>query len=285
MKKTHIATAILMLISLAGAQPLIAQTDSVKEQLTVPLSDPNKPGKLHVGLINGSIHVVGYAGKEVVIDAVAELNSNYNSPNKKRESKPDELASGMKKISTRGDFDISAEEKNNNVKVNSNSMRRTVNLTIKVPQQFSLKVSTVNHGEISIENVTGEFEVNNVNGPIQLTNIAGSAVANTVNGQLKANFKSVNSDAPMAFSTLNGNVDVTFPATAKFNVKLKSDRGEIYSDFDVDVDKTQPKATRSSQDGMYKVSIDDWVQGKVNGGGREVMMKNMNGNIYIRKAK
>ncbi|RRB02454.1 DUF4097 family beta strand repeat-containing protein [Larkinella rosea] len=282
MKKNHIATALLMFVSLAGAPRLIAQTDQVKEQLTVPLSDPNKPGKLHVGLINGSIHVVGYAGKEVVIDAVAELNTNSN---KRKEPKPDELANGMKRISTRGDFDISAEEKNNNIHVSSNSIRRTVNLTIKVPQQFSLKVSTVNHGEISIENVTGEFEVNNVNGPIQLTNIAGSAVANTVNGLLKANFKSVNSDAPMAFSTLNGNVDVTFPATAKFNVKLKSDRGEIYSDFDVDVDKTQPKATRSSQEGMYKVSIDDWVQGKVNGGGREVMMKNMNGNIYIRKAK
>jgi hypothetical protein len=89
----------------------------------------------------------------------------------------------------------------------------------------------------------------------------------------------------MAFSTLNGNVDVSLPAAAKFGVKLKSDRGEIYSDFDVDVDKSQPQATRSGKDGMYKVSIEDWVKGKVNGGGGEIMMKNMNGNIYVRKTK
>jgi hypothetical protein len=279
MKTNHITTAILLLISIAGSNPLMAQAE-VKEQLTVPLSDPNKPGSLNVGLINGSIHIIGYTGKEVVIDGVSEAGTN-----KKKDNKPDELANGMKRISTRDDFDITAEEKNNSVKVSTSSMKRSINLTIKVPQQFSLKVSTINNGDIVIENVNGEFEVNNVNGPITLTNIAGSAVANSVNGNLKATFRTVNSEAPMAFSTLNGSVDVTFPATAKFDVKLKSDRGEIYSDFDVDVDKSQAKTVRTNQNGMYKVSIDDWVQGKINGGGREVMMKNMHGNIYIRKAK
>ncbi len=110
-------------------------------------------------------------------------------------------------------------------------------------------------------------------------------MATTVNGEVKANFKSITAESPMAFTSLNGRVDVTFPASAKFNVKLKSDRGEIFSDFDVDVDKTQPKANRVNKDGMYKVTVDDWIQGKVNGGGSEVMMKNMHGNIYIRKAK
>ena len=71
----------------------------------------------------------------------------------------------------------------------------------------------------------------------------------------------------------------------KANVKLKSDRGDVFSDFDIDIDKTQPKANRSTQTGMYKVTIEDWVYGKINGGGPEVMMKNMNGNIYVRKAK
>ena len=280
MKTNRILVALFMLISLTEIHPLLAQSE-IKEQLTIPLTDPNKPGSLHVGIINGSIHVVGYAGKEVVVDAVAETNAG-----KKKEEKPDELANGMKRISTRGGLDLSAEEQNNKINLSSGgSMKRSVNLTIKVPQQFSLKVSTINHGDIVIENVTGELEINNVNGPITLTGVSGSAVANSVNGQLKATFKNVNSEAPMAFSTLNGNVDVTFPANAKFDVKLKSDRGEIFSDFDVDVDKSQPKASRSSKDGMYKVSIDDWVQGKVNGGGREVMMKNMHGNIYIRKAK
>lgn len=289
MKTNRIKATIFLLISLAGFQPLYAQNE-IKEQLVVPLSEPNKPGSLQVNLINGSIRVTGYSGKEVVIDAATGTDPSGPDarPHGRRatgEDKPDELAGGMKKLSNRGGLDITAKEKNNAVQVSSGMINRSVNLTIKVPQQFSLKLSTVNDGDIVVENVNGELEVKNVNGQVQLNNVSGAAVANTINGPVKATFRNVNADAPMAFSTLNGNLDVTFPANAKFNVKLKTDQGDIYTDFDVDVDKTQPKGSRSSQDGMYKVSVDDWVQGKVNGGGREVMMKNMHGNIYIRKAK
>lgn len=270
----------LLFIFFLPATSLLAQND-VKEQLVVPLSDPGKPGTLRVNLINGSIHVMGYSGKDVVID----IASTSNSRQQKRDENDDKAANGMKRINPGNPFDVSAREKNNMVNIEANSIQQPVNLTIKVPQQFSLRIGAVNHGQITVDNVSGEMEVNNVNGSIELSNIAGSAVANTVNGGVIATFKSVNADAPMAFSTLNGNVDVTFPASAKMNVKLKSDRGDIYTDFDIDVDKTQSKVNRSNQNGMYRVSIDDWVQGKVNGGGREIMMKNMNGNIYVRKVR
>jgi DUF4097 and DUF4098 domain-containing protein YvlB len=154
-----------------------------------------------------------------------------------------------------------------------------------VPQRFSLKISTINNGDITIDNVNGELEINNVNGNIELTNIGGSAVAHTINGDLKATFRDVSANTPMAFSTLNGRIDVTLPASAKANMKLKSDRGDIFSDFDIAIDKNQPKATRSAQSGMYRVSVDDWVYGKINNGGPEVMMKSMQGSIYVRKGK
>lgn len=118
-----------------------------------------------------------------------------------------------------------------------------------------------------------------------MTNVSGNVVANTVNGAVTVTFNSVEGKAPMAFTTLNGNVDVTFPASTKANFKVKSDQGEVYSDFDMDIDKSQPKRDKSSQSCLYKISMDEWVYGKINGGGPEVMMKNMNGNIYIRKAK
>ncbi len=260
----------------AISAPLMAQGD-LKEQLTIPLSDPAKPGTLKVHLVTGSIRVTGYNGNQVVIDA------STKQPDKPE--KPKENGEGMKRISKNGALDISATEENNVVNVSSKLFNTKMELNIKVPMKFSLNVGTVNDGDILIENVDGEMEITNVNGDIRLTNISGSAVANTVNGLLKANFKTVAAKSPMAFSTLNGNVDVTLPATAKFDVKLKSDRGEIYSDFDVDVDKATPQATKTAKDGMYKVSIEDWVKGKVNGGGSEIMMKNMNGDIFVRKAK
>lgn len=281
MQYSRLYTTLICLLSLLSVTSVLAQND-VKEQLVVPLSDPGKPGTLKVNLINGSINVVGYNGKDVVID----ISSSSANARKRRDDDDDRnVSNGMKRISAGNPLDVSARERSNTVTIEANSHRFPVDLTIKVPQQCALRVGTVNHGDISIENVTGEIEVNNVNGAIELSNISGSAVANTVNGAVKATFKGVNQNAAMAFSTLNGNVDVTFPASAKMNVKLKSDRGDIYSDFDIDIDKTQPKVNRTNQNGMYRVSVDDWVQGKVNGGGHEIMMKNMNGNIYIRKAK
>ncbi|MCF0069991.1 DUF4097 family beta strand repeat-containing protein [Dyadobacter sp. CY261] len=270
---------ILVLAAFAAfttfSAPLLAQGE-LKEQLSVPLSDPAKPGSLKVHLVRGSIRITGYNGNQVLIDA----SSKQDKP-----EKPKENSEGMKRISKNGSLDITATEENNVVNVSSKLFNTQMELNIKVPMKFALNVGTVNDGDITIENVDGEMEITNVNGDIRLTNISGSAVANTVNGLLKATFKTADAKSPMAFSTLNGNVDVTLPATAKFDVKLKSDRGEIYSDFDVDVDKAAPQASRSSKDGMYKVSIEDWVKGKVNGGGSEIMMKNMNGNIYVRKAK
>ena len=268
---------IIALLSLIGATTLLAQSD-VNQQLIVPLTDPSKPGSLEVGLVTGFIHVTGYAGKDVVIEAMTDGNRQKRSDERN-------AGSGMKRITPTNSLDISAEEKNNRVTVSTSSFQKPVNLTIKVPQRFSLKLSTVNEGDITVDNVTGELEINNVNGPIELTNISGSAVANTINGELKATFRQVDTNAPMAFSTLNNRVDVTFPASVKVNVKLKSDRGDIFSDFDISVDKKQPQATRSNQSGMYRVTIEDWVYGKINGGGPEVMMKSMNGSIYVRKAK
>ncbi|MBO9612752.1 MAG: DUF4097 family beta strand repeat protein [Dyadobacter sp.] len=275
MKTPRILALAALTAFTAISAPLLAQGD-LKEQLTIPLSDPAKPGTLKVHLITGSIRVTGYSGNQVVIDAVTKQPEKAEKPKE---------VDGMKRISRNGGLDISATEEKNVVNVSSKLFNTKMELNIKVPMKFALNVGTINDGDILIENVDGELEITNVNGDIRLTNVSGSAVANTVNGVLKANFKTLDAKSPMAFSTLNGNVDITLPATAKFDIKAKSDRGEIYSDFDVDVDKTVPQANKTSKDGMYKVSIDDWVKGKVNGGGSEIMMKNMNGNIYVRKAK
>jgi DUF4097 and DUF4098 domain-containing protein YvlB len=210
---------------------------------------------------------------------------NTGNKNNKEMTEDADAGNGMKRISPRNSYDVTASEDNNIITVSSNNVNKPVSLNLKIPQDVKLKLSTVNDGVIEVDNVKGELEINNVNGGIKLTNITGSVVATTVNGDLTATFISVDPQAPMAFTTLNGNVDVTFPATAKSNLKLKSDRGEIYTDFNIEIDKGEPKVDKTSHSGMYRVKLEDWIIGKINGGGAEVLMKNMNGNIYIRKAK
>ncbi|TGD82279.1 DUF4097 family beta strand repeat-containing protein [Hymenobacter wooponensis] len=269
---------LLTLLALAWVRPTVAQ-QAGKEQLTVALSSPGKPGTLHLKLVGGSIKVEGTTGKEVVIDVT-------NREGRRASSSSDEPGpNGMRRISRVNGLDVTAQEKDNHVYIKTQSWQNPVDFVIKVPRQFSLQIGTVNDGNISVQNVAGELEISNVNGSIRLDDVAGSAVLNTVNGDIITDFKDITSGVPMAFSSVNGKIDVSLPAKAKANMKLKSDRGEIYSDFDLAVDNNAPKVTRTAKDGTYRVSVDSWTSGKINGGGAEFMMKTLNGNIYIRKAK
>jgi hypothetical protein len=242
----------------------------------VPLSNPGKPYTLKVHLVEGSIKVVSYDGKDIIINVTPKEGEEEG------ESKATE--NGMKRISTSGGYEITAKEADNTITVNNSNPNKAVNLDLKIPQDVKLKLGTVNNGNIEVENVRGEVEVNNVNDEIKLTNISGSVVANTVNGDVTVTFNMVDPKAPMAFSTLNGDVKVTLPADTKANLKLKSDMGDVFSDFDIEIDKTPPKINTTTEPGMYKIKKDDWVYGKINGGGPEMMMKNMQGNIYVKKA-
>jgi DUF4097 and DUF4098 domain-containing protein YvlB len=163
---------------------------------------------------------------------------------------------------------------------------RPIDLTISVPVHTSLKLSAVNSGDIVVSGVDGELDVNDVNGSVTLNNVSGSAVAHALNGRLSATFTRVN-QKPMAFSSLNGEIDVTFPADLKANLSLKSDRGEILTDFDVQM-QTAPVAPTVEDGrhngGKYRVRIDKTVHGTINGGGPEYQFTNFNGSIYIRKA-
>lgn len=255
------------------------ESENEKEQLIVHLTNSGKPGKLSLDLVNGDIHVIGYDGKDVIIEAIAEVD---NSVSRK---KGNVRSDGMKRITPADGFEITASEDNNNVKVQTDEVMKTINFTIKVPKKFSLKLSTVNNGNILIENVSGSFELENANGSIKMKNVSGSALANTINGDLIADFDSILTGTPMAFTTLNGDVDVTLPPTVKANIKMQSEMGEIYSDFDIDINKSTSKAKHTNEKGIYKIQQDKWTYGKINGGGAEILMKNMHGDVNIRKGK
>ncbi|HTP80599.1 MAG TPA: hypothetical protein VMM57_09370 [Bacteroidota bacterium] len=90
----------------------------------------------------------------------------------------------------------------------------------------------------------------------------------------------------MSFSSLNGEIDVTFPSTIKATLSMKTEQGEIYSDFDIAMDNSAPKVEEGGKGkGRYHVSVEHTMRGKVNGGGAEIQFKNYNGDIYIRKGK
>ena len=268
-----VVAALVLSVALAPAATR-GQTPSSGDRLSVSLSDPSRPALVKASLVNGGITVKGYDGKEVVVEARARNRESARSD------------SNMKRIivSSTG---LSVEEENNEVRINTDSYMRPIDLTISVPFHTSLELSAVNSGDIVVTGVDGELEVKDVNGSVTLNNVSGSAVAHALNGRLLATFTRVNPQKPMAFSSLNGDIDVTFPADLKANLSLKSDRGEIFTDFDVQIQTAPVEPTVEDgrgHGGKYLVRIDKTVHGTVNGGGPEYQFTNFNGGIYIRKA-
>jgi hypothetical protein len=260
----------------AGSQRTLAQGQSQAgaDRIPVTLSDPSRPAHVKVSMVNGGITVKAYEGKEVVVEA--RVRSHENSRN---EGGPKRLA-----ISSTG---LSVEEENNEVNINTESYNRAIDVSVSVPVHTSLKLRAVNDGDIVVTGVDGEIDVDDINGAVTLNNISGSVVAHALNGHVYATLTRVNPQKAMAFSSLNGDIDVTFPADLKANVSIRSDQGDVFSDFDVQMQATaaQPVVEDSrGKGGKYRVKIDKTVRGTINGGGPEIQFRNFQGKIYIRKA-
>jgi DUF4097 and DUF4098 domain-containing protein YvlB len=266
MKKQILIALIICFTTMVYAQSM--------GDFPVPLSDPAKRGKLKAHLNYGSITVKGTARKDVLVKYASE---NEDSDGERKGTKD-----GLKRISG-GTMDLEVSENANYVKVESGSWNNKLNLVIEVPIGFDVKVSSYNDGDILISNIEGEVEITTYNGEIAAENISGSVIATTYNGEIKVTFDKVKEGVPMSYSTYNGDIDITFPASLKATFKMKTEQGEILSGFDMKMIESGPVQKKDTKSGTYKVVIDEWVKGEVNGGGPEISMRNYNGDVIIRK--
>ncbi len=277
-------------------QGIRAQDASVPagDKISVNLSDPSRPATIKASLLNGSITVKGYDGKEVVAEARVRSGDSRRGPRGWRSDSDDRRPGsddsssaptpGMKRLSLAA-TGLAVEEDANVVRVSTDSVNRTIDLVISVPRQSSVILRTVNDGNLTVTDITGDIDVNDTNGSVTLEHISGSVVAHALNGKVRATFDHVGQKS-MAFSSLNGAIDVTFPPDLKANLLIKSDRGDVYSDFDVQLATGAPQQVvedgRKSGEG-YRVRIDKTIHATIGGGGPEIQFTNMEGNIYIRK--
>ncbi len=264
MKKLFIA-----LLGLAFSISTWAQTTG---EIPIPLSDPSKRATLKAHINRGSITVKGTGRKDILVKySVAE--------GKKKEG---ETKDGLKRISS-GTIDLEVSENSNAVKINSDSWNTKIDLEIEVPSGIDLKLEGYNGGDIIVSNIQGEIEIENYNGKITATEISGTVVAATYNGAIVVKYNKLTPNTPLSYSTYNGDIDLTLPSNLKATLKMRTQQGDILSDFDVNLIKGGPVKKQETKSGTYKVVIDEWVRGEINGGGAEITMKNYNGDLKIRK--
>ena len=259
---------MLMIMLFVGTVSVLGQ-----EKVSVPLEDAGKRGKLVVDNKSGNVTVKGVPRKDVLVQ--------YNARGNDGGLKVEDAGGGLKKIS--GNIPgLEISSNGNTVRVVAENWLKDIDIVVETPQDFDLVVSTYKGGEVIIQNINGEIETSNYTGPITAENISGCLVAQTYVGDIKASFKSISADQPMAFATYTGKIDLTLPASTKASFKMKSGNGDVYTSFDMDLQRSGSAEESKDKNGFKKI-IEGWITGKLNGGGPEFRVETHMGDIYIRK--
>jgi DUF4097 and DUF4098 domain-containing protein YvlB len=221
------------------------------DKINVPFRDASKPRMVNIEVFNGSITVKAYNGNEAIVESTGRPSRRSHSEN---------VPPGMHQIGPgRSGLDIT--EENNVINIRAGVMG-SADITVQVPTQTSLKIRSMNGGKILVEGVSGEIDAQNLNGSVTLDRVTPNKT--------------------MSFSSMNGTIDVTLPSDVKANLKMKSDNGDIYSDFDVKLTGSSAPQVED-RDGRHRIRIDKTMNGTINGGGPEMSFVTFNGHILIHK--
>ena len=214
--------------------------------------------------------IEGVTGGELIIET-----SDY-------EGIPDK-AKGLKPLSATGPentgIGLSVHQEGNRIIVGAAS--RNANdgtYYLKVPKNMKLMadVNSWQAGDIVIKGMASDVEVKTQNADLRLENVTGPIIANSLSSDIVVVFSSVNQNSPTSLSSTSGDIDITLPATTKGNFSMSSISGEVYTDLDFKFGNDKD-LTRFGGGMSAKASL--------NGGGVEISLKCISGDVYIRKAK
>lgn len=273
--KTTLRTILWLVL---GAALSAGGPRAAAEELTLPLSRPGQPVVLGAAGLQASFTVEGYDGEVVLIETVAADDGGHAHGSRDEEAPP-----GMRRLPNAA-FGLEAEEEDNRVRVKLDG-RASQRVRIRVPRNTSVRLKSVNGGDMVVRGVSGEHELEHTNGAITATDVSGSVVAQTTNGAVKVTFARIDPDTPMSFVSFNGSVDVTFPPGLAADLKMRSHNGQVYTDFDVELEEAGPVKKEEKREGSYRVSLERSIEAQVGGGGPEMTLRTFNGSIYVRKGR
>jgi hypothetical protein len=268
--------ALPIVFAAAFAAVALPASPQSGDAVTVQFSDPSRPGAIRVQMMNGSISVRGEDRRDIVVNSEVGVDDDRE----RRRGRAAQDAIGLRQLTPGPGLTIT--EENNRIAITGNSFNARGNVELRVPARTDVTLRGLNGELLAVENVEGEIEVSHQNGRVRLTNVAGSVVAQSQNGDVHVLLTRLAGDKAMSFISFNGNVDVTLPSAARANLKMRSDNGAIFTDFDVEVGQAeQPQPSR--QNGRFRIELDRTITGTINGGGPEFELRTFNGNVYLRR--
>jgi DUF4097 and DUF4098 domain-containing protein YvlB len=254
---------------LALGAALLLLTPGLFAQKTFKKAFTGSAPKVSIFIEKAEIEIAGYSGNEIQIEAEGSFPG------------PPERAKGLKPLynSAEDNTGIGLEIKEaGGVMTVKKATYSDVSYKIKVPSNadVSIEVLDWNKSDLNIKDISGELEIKGKSSDIKLVNVTGPIVSNTVNGDTEVIFSKVNQSKPCHISTINGFVDVSVPGDTKAKLSMSTINGEAYSDLELKFpDDEKSKGLKPLRRNISGATI--------NGGGVEMTLKSINGDIYLRK--
>jgi hypothetical protein len=142
-----------------------------------------------------------------------------------------------------------------------------VNFTVRVPQRVGFVGKTVN-GSISATSLNGNVITQTVNGSIKIST-SGYAEAKTINGDISARLGDSNWSNALNFQTINGGINLELPSGLGASIDAETLNGSFSSDFPLSVTTLTGRKH---------------VKGVIGAGGRDLVLRTINGSINLRIA-
>lgn len=276
---------------LAGALLCCARTEAQKlefeEHVSKEFTMRNaSAGTLAIYNINGFIKVEGYNGSKVLIEVDKKISAKTQEVLDQGKAEfrlefQEEADSLIAYIANPFDSRPNRNRRNwDGPKIHYNF---ELNFTVKVPYSLNLHVSTVNGGDVTVNDVTGALGVHNVNGAIHVANAKGRSVMRTINGNVEVNYLTV-PPGESDFKTLNGDIRITYPAALAVNCQFKTFNGNFYTDFP-NVEPLPVRVVKNAENleskTVYKLNTESLI--RIGKGGPTYKFETFNGNIYLKK--
>jgi len=154
----------------------------------------------------------------------------------------------------------------NNNSSRGDNVQVDMHYTVRVPGGVELVVDDV-IGNVTASGTDTDVKLETVTGDISFDG-SGATSLETVNGKIVARFSRADWEGSMSVNTVNGSLELTFPASLSADVKGETVNGSIESDFPITVEKGfGPKS----------------FSGRIGSGGRRLSLETVNGSITLRK--
>ncbi len=273
-----------------------------KETITRELSFEIKSEKngLLIANINGGVSVEGYSGDKILVEVEKEV---YAKTAERLERGKQEIQLGVIDLSdtlilfvkgTCSDFGRNHQRYHRNERVGQGwnynwsswdkdcreEFQYIMNFKVKVPNHINLAVSTINNGDIVVNQVKGSVYADNINGAIKLSKLAGPTNVSSINGNLDLDYEQ-NPGGPCRYYALNGDINILFRKGLGASVSFESFNGEFYTNVDViEALPVQLEKRQKSNGVEYKVNGNRY---KVGNGGVTLDFETFNGDVFLKE--